>query len=82
MAVSGLTPAYDYFLDFVVQKATPQEILAFKLPEEVRQRAVDLLDKQDDGTLSVEEAAELEQMRQIDKLVMALKVRAHAASHP
>jgi uncharacterized protein YciU (UPF0263 family) len=79
MASTALTPMYDYFLAFVVEKATPQEILAFEIPEVERRRAVELLDRQDAGTLTPEEAAELEQMRQVDRLVSALKARALAA---
>ncbi len=79
MAVPGLTPAYDYFLSFVVEKATPDEILAFELPSSTRQRALELLDKQDAGTLTPEEATELEQMQQVDRLMLALKARAIAA---
>lgn len=80
MATSGLAPAYDYFLDFVVEKATPQEILAFELPGEARQHAIDLLDKQDADALTPEESTELEQMRHVDRLLSALKARALAAS--
>ena len=78
---AGISPAYDYFLDFVVEKATPQEILAFEIPESVRERAIELLDKQDDGELSKEESRELEQMAQVDRLLMALKAKALASSH-
>ena len=80
MAASGLAPAYDYFLDFVIEKATPQEILSFELPAEAKQRAIELLDKQDTNALTAEETTELEQMRQVDRLLSALKARALAAS--
>ncbi len=80
MAATGLIPAFDYFLDFVVKKATPEEILAFQLPESERQRAIELLDKQDEGALTPDEMAELEEMRQVDLLVMTLKAKALAAS--
>ena len=80
MATPDLAPAYDYFLEFVVEKVTPQEILAFELPEAARQRAIELLDKQDSDRLTPEETAELEQLRQVDRLLSALKARALAAS--
>lgn len=76
MAATRLAPAFDYFLDFVVTKATPEEILAFQLPESERQRAIDLLDKQDEGTLTPDELAELEQIAELDGLVSMLKARA------
>jgi hypothetical protein len=38
-----------------------------------------LLEKQDAGTLTPEEALELEQMQRIDRLISALKAKALAA---
>lgn len=78
MATSSISQAYDALLAFLVEKATPQEILAFELPEATRQRALDLLDRQDDDTLTPAEAAELDQMRYVDNLISALKARALA----
>ena len=75
-----LSPAYDHFLDFVIEKATPQEVLAFELTEADKQRAIELLDKQDDDALTPEEAAELEQMRHFERMLLALKARALRAS--
>jgi hypothetical protein len=75
-----VTAVYDYFLSFLVEKATPQEILAFEIPEAERQHAIDLLEKQDAGILTPEEALELEQMQRIDRLVSALKAKAMTAS--
>jgi hypothetical protein len=76
MSTPALTPAYDYFLDFVMAKASAQEILALQLPDKARQRAVELLDKQDRDELTPEEELEMEQMAQIERMVMALKARA------
>jgi hypothetical protein len=72
---------YDYFLNFLVAKATAQEILAFEIPEEEQRHAIELLEKQDDGTLSQEEVVELEQMQSIDRLVSALKAKAMLVAH-
>jgi hypothetical protein len=80
MDAAPLSPVYDHFLSFVVEKATPREVLAFDIPADLRERAVDLLDKQDAGTLTPQEADELAQMQQVDRLVSALKARALAAS--
>ncbi len=77
--VASLSPVYDSFLDFLVKKATPAEIIAFQAPEEAQQRANELLDRHSAGELSPEEMAELEQMQQLDRLVSALKARALAS---
>ena len=54
-----VTAVYDYFLAFLVEKATPQEILAFGIPEAEHQHAIQLLEKQDAGTLTPDELVEL-----------------------
>ena len=74
-----LTPIFEHFIDFLVEKATPREILAFRIPEADKRRAMDLLDKQDIGDLTPEEASELDQMQQIDRLISILKARASVA---
>ena len=79
MASLRFHPAHDSILDFLVEKATPQEILAFKVSEAEQQRTIELLDKQDEGTLSPEEEAELDSIRQMDLLYMALRARALCA---
>ncbi|MBI4264851.1 MAG: hypothetical protein HY657_10775 [Acidobacteria bacterium] len=42
MPTTPLAPVYDFLLDFLVEKATPDEILAFTLPESERARAAAL----------------------------------------
>jgi hypothetical protein len=76
MAVAPFHPAHDSMLDFLVEKATPQEILSFEISEAERQRTIELLDKQDDGTLTAEEEAELDAIQQMDLLYMALRAKA------
>jgi len=66
-------------MDFLVEKASPREILAFQIPEADKRRAMDLLDKQDIGYLTPEETVELDQMQQVDRLISILKARASAA---
>lgn len=80
MVVSKLSPVYNHLLDFVVEKATPQEVLAFELSEAEKQRAIELLDKQDEDALTPDEATELEQMRMVERLLLALKARAMRAT--
>lgn len=76
MTIPHATPTYNHFLDFVVEKATPQQILSFQISEAERQRALELLDKQDDGTLTPDESAELDEMEMVERLFLALKARA------
>lgn len=80
MGTAYLSPAYDHLLGYLIDKASPQNILAFSLSEQEKERAIELLDKQDEGTLTSEEAVELEQMREVELLVMALRAKALEAS--
>lgn len=80
MTITHVAAVYDYLLSFLVEKATPREILAFEIPASERQRALELLEKQDAGTLTPAEVEEVAQMQQIDRLVSALKAKALAAS--
>ena len=74
--MTTLFPVYDDLLDYLIQKATPQEILAFKASATAEQRAEELLEKNSAGTLTLDETAELQQMLQVDRLVSVLKARA------
>lgn len=74
--VIPLHPAHESMLDFLVEKATPEEILAFQVSEAEQERTSELLDKQNEGTLTPEEETELEAIRQMDLFYMALRAKA------
>ncbi len=74
--VVPISDVYDEFLNYLIEKASPQEILAFKPSLESQERAIELLERNNAGTLTPDEIAELEQMRQVDRLVSVLKARA------
>ena len=79
MALDILTPSYHSFLDYLVEKATPQEILAYRASEEEQRRADDLTEKNKNGQLSNDEINELHQMMEVNELVMLLKAKATVA---
>jgi hypothetical protein len=76
MATGQLAPIHDHFLDFLVEKATPQEILTYKVPDSVNARTIELLERRDEGTLTASEAEELEQIRQMDLLLQEVYAKA------
>ncbi len=76
MATAGILPEFDEFLDFLVEKVTPEEILAFTVSEAGQQRAEELTERNKMGSLTSEEMVELEQMRQFNRLVSLLKAKA------
>jgi hypothetical protein len=76
MASPALSPIYGELIDYLVQKATPEEILAFRLSEMAQERAESLTERNKAGTLTPEEKVELDQMLEFDQLVSLLKAKA------
>jgi len=76
MEFNKMVPAYENFLDYLIQKATPKEILACKATEEEQGRADELTAKNKAGTLSSDEMEELQQMLEVNDLVMLMKAKA------
>jgi hypothetical protein len=79
MSSTNITRVYDNLLAYLVEKATPEEILAYTIPEETAQRAIDLMERNSEGTLTPQELDELEEMRRVDKLIALLKARSLSA---
>lgn len=77
--MADFAPIYNDLLDYLIEKATPAEILAFQPSDQAQARAELLLERSSEGTLTPEERAELDQMLQVDRLVSVLKARALAA---
>jgi hypothetical protein len=69
-------PVFDKFLDFLVEKASPQEILAFRVSEEEAEHLEELVDRNNAGTISPEETAYLDQAVEFEMLVSVLKAKA------
>ena len=67
---------HNELLDYPVEKATPQEILAFKASPEAQAYAQELLERQSAGRLTPEDAQILAQMEQVERLMSVLKAKA------
>ena len=74
-----LLPTYEEFIDHLIAKATPQEILAFKPSQEAQAHAHELLERNQEGTLTPEERSQLEQMVKFEQMMTVLKAKALAA---
>src|SRR5574341_1195976 len=70
------SPTLGKVLDYLVEKATPQAIMAISVSDEEQQRAHELLDRNNEGTLTEQERVELEQMLEVEQLVKLLKAKA------
>ena len=68
--------AYDELVEYLAERADPQEVVDFKVSAAAQARADELLERNSDGTLTPEERLELDQMRYFDRLISLLKARA------
>lgn len=67
---------YDTLVDLLIQGGNRQEILRFRLGSEPQERLEELLEKHRAGTITSEEASELETFEQFEHIVRLLKARA------
>ncbi|HRF94715.1 MAG TPA: hypothetical protein PLZ51_05970 [Aggregatilineales bacterium] len=67
---------YEDFLDFLLEKLSPEDILSFKASSNAQQRADELTELNKSGQINREERAELEQMIEIDLMISVLKASA------
>ena len=72
-----LEKAYDEIVDLFARGSSPDEILRFRPSRVAQRRATYLLRRNELGRLTDEEAAELEQLGQLEHLVQLVKARAH-----
>lgn len=76
MSIAPERTVADVVTDFLSSAPALEEIAAYRLPDDLQQRAHALLDKNREGTLSAEERAEMEEFRQIDHLLTLIKAKA------
>jgi len=79
MSTLSMSSVYDDLLDFILQQASPEEIIAFKVSPAKQAHVDDLIDRLKTSALSEDEKRELEQIQQFDRLVSLLKARAQSA---
>lgn len=69
-------PALKEVIDFLLSQPTPEQIIAFKVSPFVQARLEELLDKNREDELIVNEVAELDAYEQVNHLLVLLKARA------
>ena len=76
MATTLVPMIYNELLEYLVRKATADEIMAFKASPEAEERAAYLIDRNNAGTLTLDERLELEQILYFDSKISVLKAKA------
>lgn len=61
--------------DFLATNPTPEEIVAYELPEDLQARAHELLDKNGEGELTPEEHDEMMDFARMDQMMSLLKIK-------
>lgn len=75
MSTAGSTPVYEELLELLAESADVNRLLAFGLSPDKQMRLDELLERSRQGTLSDEEAAELDEFERVEHLVRLLKAR-------
>jgi hypothetical protein len=71
------TSVVDLVTDFLVERPSLEEIVEFRLPEEMKERALELLQLNRENRLSEEARAEMEEFARFDIIISILKSKAH-----
>lgn len=66
----------DVVTDFLSSTPTLEAIASYRLPDDLQQRAHELLEKNRDGTMSQEERHKMEEFRHMDHLMTLIKTKA------
>ena len=66
---------FDTLTDFLATRPTPQEIIDYRLPEQLQKRAHALLEKNGEGELSEREYEEMMDFVRVDQMMSLLKIK-------
>lgn len=81
MSQAPLTHAYDEVVAFFAGAPSKEQIAQFKLSDAAKARVRNLLRKNSEGTLTPDEADELDACVQLDRMVMLIRARAREQAH-
>lgn len=72
-------PVFKEVMDFLISRPTPEQIVAFKISSSTQARLEELLDKNQEGSLTDDETTELDIYEQINHLFILLKTHARSS---
>ena len=82
MAISPPKTIMHELTDFLASDPTPEQILAYKLPEALELRALDLLERNRTSGLSPEEREEMEAFKRLGHFMNMLKLKVRLNTQP
>lgn len=66
---------FDVITDFLASEPTPEEIIAYHLPDDLQERADYLLERNSEDSLTPEEAHEMHNFMNADEMMALLKAK-------
>ncbi len=66
---------FDVITDFLATNPTPQEIIAYRLPDHLQERAHELLDLNGEGKLNFDQQQEMFDFVRVDEMMSLLKAK-------
>lgn len=66
---------FDVITDFLASQPTPNEIIAYHLPEDLQDRADELVERNGEGQLTFDEQQELYDFMRADDMMALLKAK-------
>lgn len=75
MQQAPVRSVFSEITDFLATNPSPEQIIAYQLPEPLQSRALDLADRNGEGLLSEEEREEMMDFVRVDKMISLLKIK-------
>lgn len=66
---------FDVITDFLATNPSPEEIVAYRLPDDLQARGSELLERNREGELTSEERDEMMNFVRIDQMMALLKIK-------
>jgi hypothetical protein len=75
MQSTKIPTVFTVITDFLATNPTPEEIIAYRLPENLEERAHELLERNSEDLLSLEEREEMLDFVRVDEMMSLLKAK-------
>jgi hypothetical protein len=74
--MSTISPAYHEIIEFIAAGTTPEEVVNFHPSPDAQRRIADLLEREREQNLSLEEKAELDHFTELEHILRMAKAMA------
>lgn len=75
MSVTITRTVFDVITDFLAAEPTPEELIAYHLPNDLQARADELLERNGEGQLTFDQQQELYDFMRADEMMALLKAK-------